>query len=164
MLKGIDLIGYALNNMKGDKLANMLVIAEEIGLFDGGTITSRAISLINPYNQYKFLEDIILEAKDSDQKLIDFLKSNSIALPLRYGWKHISYANGERREDDKYGCEWYDDKYACYRDMHKDAIQLLQNAMDCLDATPITITKNNIERITIKAGVFEDVYELYEME
>lgn len=164
MLKGRDLIGYTLNNMKGDKLTNMLVIAEEMGLFDGGTITTRAISLINPYNQYRFLEDIILEAKDSDQKLIDFLQSNGIALPLRYGWKHISFANGERRDDDKDGCEWYDDKYACYRDMHEDSMRLIRDAMDCLKGTPITITKNNIERITIKAGVFEDIYELYEME
>lgn len=164
MLKGRDLIGYILNNMKGDKLVNMFTIAEEIGLFDGNTITSRAISLINPYNQYCFLEDIILQPEDSDQKLIDFLTSHHIPLPVKYGWRRTGYLDGNKRDDDKDGCEWYDDKYACYRDMHEDAMQLIQNAMDCLEGTPITITKSKIERITIKAGVFEDIYELYEME
>lgn len=162
MITGRDLLGYATNVMDGDKLANLFTIAEELGLIEGGSITSRAISLINPYNQYSFLEEIILDAEDSDKKIAELLKSYNIPLPVRYGWKHTAFLHGKQQSFEEY--EWYEDKYACYREMHKSAMQIIQNAMDCLDETPITIITNKIERITIKAeDSFEDIYELYEM-
>lgn len=157
-----DLLGYAVNAMGGDKLTNLFTIAEELGLIEGGSVASRAIGLINPYNQYSFLEEIILDTNDSDKRIKELLKSYKIELPVRYGWKRTTYLNGEidKVEED----EWYDDKYACYRAMHRNAMDLIQNAMDCLDETPITIVTNKIERISVKAGdSFEDVYELYEM-
>lgn len=154
-----DLIGYAVNAMGGDKLNNLKTIVEElIGLDE---ITSRAISLINPYNQYKFLEETILGVEDCDSKLKELLKSHKIELPLKWGWKHTTYLNGKEQSQDVVDC--YNDKYACYRDMHKDAMRIIENAMDCLDETPITIFTNDIQRISIKASSYEDVYELYEM-
>lgn len=156
-----DLLGYAVNAMGGDKLVNLMTILEELSDKDIDNLTRRAISLINPYNQYSFLEDSILGIQDYESKLKELLKSYKIEIPVKYGWRHTSYINGEQRniEDD----EWYSDKYACYRAMHKDAMQIIQNAMDCLSDIPITIDKHDIYRISIKAGSFEDVYELYEM-
>lgn len=58
MVKGRDLLGYAVNEMGGDKLMTLYKIADE--MLDLDDITRRAISLINPYNQYCFLEEIIL--------------------------------------------------------------------------------------------------------
>lgn len=158
-METIDLIGYTVNAMGGDKLVNLKTIVEElIGLDD---ITSRAISLINPYDQYKFLEDTIIRIDDVNDKLKEFMKSHDIATPVKYGWKHTEYLNGNEHRSEK--DEWYSDKYACYREMHKSAMEIIKNAIDCLDEVPITIITKTIKNITIKAGNFEDVYELYEM-
>lgn len=73
MVKGRDLLGYAVNEMGGDKLMTLYKIADE--MLDLDDITRRAISLINPYNQYCFLEEIILNAENSDQRLIKLLES-----------------------------------------------------------------------------------------
>ena len=158
-METIDLIGYTVNAMGGDKLTNLLTIVEELIGLD--KITSRAISLINPYNQYKFLEETILGIDNAENKLKEFMQSYKIKVPEMYGWKHTEYLDGKERthEND----EWYSDKYACYREMHKSAMQIIQNAIDCLDEVPITITTKKINNITIKAGNFEDVYEMYEM-
>ena len=155
----IDLIGYAVNSMGGDKLTNLMTILEEIVGLD--EITSRAISLINPHNQYKFLEDEILRIDDCGNKLKSLLKSYNIDIPIKYGWRHTEFLNGEEKQKD--GEDWYDDKYDCYRAMHKSVMQIIENAIDCLDEVPITIVTKKLERITIKAGSFEDVYELYEL-
>lgn len=160
-MKGRDLIGYAVNAMGGDKLVNLMTIFEELTRGDIDELTKRAISLINPYNQYCFLEDSILGIKDYDKKIKELLKSYKIEIPVKYGWRHTCY-NGsveQKREED----EWYSDKYACYRAMHKDAMQIIQNAMDCLQDIPITIVTNDIFSINVTAGSFKDVYELYEM-
>lgn len=109
------------------------------------------------------MEECILSVENYKEKIEAILKSYKIPLPVKYGWKRTGYLNGEKREDDKDGDEWYDDKYACYRDMHKNAMQIIQKAMDCLDEVPITILTNKIERISVKAGSFEDIFEMYEM-
>lgn len=154
-----DLIGYAVNSMGGDKLTNLKTILEDIVGLD--EITSRAISLINPYNQYKFLEDEILRIDDCENKLKELLKSYNINIPIKYGWSHTEFVDGKGKLRD--GEDWYDDKYDCYRAMYKSAMQIIENAIDCLDEVPITIDTKKLERITIKAGSFEDVYELYEL-
>lgn len=87
MMKGRDLLGYTLNSMGGDKLVNMLAIAEEMGLIECGSVASRAISLINPVNQYCLLEEIIVEAEGADEKLVEILKEHHIEVPRRYGWR-----------------------------------------------------------------------------
>lgn len=160
-MEGRDLIGYAVNSMGGDKLTNLMTIFEELSENNIDEVTRRAISLINPYNQYGFLEDSILAIKDYKNKIIELLKSYKIEIPVKYGWRHTSYCNGEKKEDENY--DFFDDKYACYRDMHKDAMQTIVNAMDCLKDIPITILQNDIYKISIDAGVFTDIYELYEM-
>jgi hypothetical protein len=155
-----DLIGYAVNSMGGDKLTNLMTILKEIVGLD--EITSRAISLINPHNQYKFLEDEILRIDDCKNKLKELLKSYHIDIPIKYGWRHTGFLNGEEKL--KEGEDWFDDKYDCYRAMHKTAMQNVENAIDGLDEVPITIVTKNLERITIRAGNnLEDVYELYEL-
>lgn len=161
MITGRDLIGYTLNNMSGDKLTNLCVIAEEIGQIESSSITRRAISLINPYNQYRFLEDIILEAEDFDKKLTDFLNSHSIPLPVKYGWRHTCYYGEDKPTTD--WNEWYDDKCACYRLMYKDAMEVINDTIDSNDNIPVTVVARGMESITIECGDVKDVYELYEM-
>ena len=154
-----DLIRYAVNSMGGDKLTNLMTILEEIVGLD--EITSRAISLINLHNQYKFLEDEILRVEDCENKLKELLKSYNIDIPIKYVWRHTEFLNGEEKQ--KEGEDWFDDKYDCYRAMYKSAMQIIEKAIDCLDDIPITINIHKIERITIEAGSFKDVYELYEI-
>lgn len=160
MMTGRDLIGYAVNEMDGDKLTNLKTIVEElIGLDD---ITSRAISLINPYNQYGFLEEMILEIDDVDNKIKNLLKSYNIPVPLRYGWKHVSiYSDGHDVEQNRE--EWYDNEFDCYRAMYGSAMNLIGNAIDCLYESPITIISKGTEGITISSESCKDVFELYEM-
>lgn len=158
MMKGRDLLGYTLNSMGGDKLVNMLAIAEEMGLIEGGSVASRAISLINPVNQYCLLEEIIVEAEGADEKLVEILKEHHIEVPRRYGWKTTSYMNGEVRDTDS--VEWYKDRNVCYRAMHERMMDLLENAIDCR-ASPVTVTSSE-DCITIETGTFKDEFELYE--
>jgi hypothetical protein len=158
MMKGRDLLGYTLNSMGGDKLVNMLAIAEAMGLIEGGSVASRAISLINPVNQYCLLEDIIVEAEGADEKLVDILKERDIEVPRRYGWKTTSYMNGEVRDTDS--VEWYKDRNVCYRAMHERMMDLLESAIDCC-VSPVTVTRLE-DCITIETGTFKDEFELYE--
>lgn len=161
MLKGYDLIGYAVNAMGGDKLVNLMTILEEISDNDLSDLTRRAISLINPYNQYSFLEESILNIKDCESKIKDLLKSYKIDVPIKYGWRHVSYHNGKQRDIDEH--EWYNERHVCCSEMHKDVRQTIQAAMDCLVDIPITINQSDGARICIEAGSFKDIYELYEM-
>lgn len=158
MMKGRDLLGYTLNSMGGDKLVNMLAIAEEMGLIEGGSVASRVISLINPVKQYCLLEEIIVEAEGADEKLVEILKEHHIEVPRRYGWKTTSYMNGEVRYTDS--VEWYKDRNVCYHAMHERMIDLLENAIDC-SAIPVTVTSSE-DCITIETGIFKDEFELYE--
>jgi hypothetical protein len=160
MLKGIDLLGYAVNEMGGDKLMTLYKIADEmLGLDD---ITRRAISLINPYNQYSFLEEIILNAENSDDKLVELLESHKIAIPRRFGWKHIRIDKRTDKETTVDKIEWFDNRHQCYCDMHKNAMYEIQNCIDCHDLETIIRTTNDT-LISISCGVIESRFMLYEM-
>lgn len=156
MLKGRDLLGYTVNQIGGDKLLALYKIADEIlGL---GDVTRRAISLINPVNQYMFLEEIILEAKDSDNKLIEYLKSYNYPLPRRWGWRHKIIRDNKEEVVDT--IEWYDKENDCYCSMFKTAMQEIENAVDC--SIDVHITSEN-RCITIDALSVKEVFEMYEM-
>lgn len=159
MVKGRDLLGYAVNEMGGDKLMTLYKIADE--MLDLDDITRRAISLINPYNQYCFLEEIILNAENSDKRLIELLESYKIAIPRRFGWKHIRIDKRTNEETIVERLEWYDNQHECYCSMHKNAMYEIRNCIDCHDLETTIHTTNDI--ISISCGVIETKFMLYEM-
>lgn len=132
MLKDRELIGYILNEMEGsDKFVNLMTIAEEVVNIDD--IAKRAISLINPINQFAFVEDLILGVPDYEEKLKGFMKSYNIPLPIRWAWKyyHIDKDGNKKLMDED---NMFDDRLACYRSMYNSVIYALKNLIDfCKD-------------------------------
>lgn len=160
MIKGRDLLGYAVNSMKGDKLDNLYTIAAE--LHDLNDITRRAISLINPVNQYSFLEDLIVNTENSEVCIKDFLESYGIKLPNRYGWRYRQIdTDGTENILDK--DEWYEDKHQCYCKMFKVAMISIENAVDCCHGEEINITTTETS-IQMNVYGMTDIFEIYEME
>lgn len=150
---------YAVDAMGGDKLTNLMNIAEVVVGLDKAT--HRIISLASPYSQYCLLEDIILAAEDMDKRLCDMLTELNIPLPVKYGWRRVTYTNGEKYGEDTN--EWFEDKHNCYASMYKDAMRLIGDAIGCLNDSAITITSKGFEGITVTSEAFKDVYELYEI-
>ena len=139
MLKGIDLLGYTVNQIGGDKLLALYQIADE--MLKLGDVTKRAVSLINPVNQYMFLQDIILEAENSDERLIEYLESYSYPLPRRWGWRQKRIRNEKEEIVDT--IEWYDKEHDCYCSMFKSAMQEIECAIDCGTDVHIKSDKNS---------------------
>lgn len=160
MIKGRDLLGYAVNSMGGDKLNNLYTIAEE--LHDLNEITRRAISLINPVNQYSFLEDLIVNTENFEVRIKNILETYGIKIPNRYGWRYRQIESDGKEviiEED----EWYEDKHQCYCKMFKTAMISIENAVDCCHGEEIKITTTN-ESIQMKVFELTDIFEMYEME
>ena len=161
MLKGKELLDYTINQIDyRDKFTAIYTLADElVGL--GDDIARRAISLLNPLTQYSFLESIILEDKDSDTKLVDYIKSKDYPLPIMYGWKHIRVDDKDEQVIDE--SQWYEDKHKCYCQMFNDAMRLIENAVDCCSGDEIKILPEGLESITIECCKVRDVYEMLEM-
>ena len=161
MLKGKELLDYTVNQINPkDKSAAIYTLADELVELGNDTVR-RAISLLNPLTQYSFLESVILEDKECDEKLVEYLKSMKYPLPIRYGWREITIKNdGIETEVDK--VEWFDNKHDCYLKMFKAAMQDIENCVDCCVGELIKIT-NSSDKITIEAYGTKDVYEIYEI-
>lgn len=161
MLKDKDLLDYTINCINSnDKFTSIYQLADELTEI-GDDITRRAISLLNPLTQYSFLESLILEDKDHNVKLTDYLKSMKYPLPVRYGWREMTIKNdGTETEVDK--VEWFEDKHSCYINMFKAAMQDIENCVDCCNGELIKIT-NDSNKITIDVFGIKDVYEIYEI-
>ena len=132
---------------------------EEIAGVETDSYLWRAFSLINPVDGFAFAQDMILELEDSDNKIIEYLKSYEKPLPQRWGWKHIIVQDGKEKVHDT--VEWYEDRHGCYCDMYKSAMTEIHNAVDCTSDVRIT---NEDDCITIHTSVAKDVFELYEMD
>lgn len=162
MLKGKDLLDYTINQIdSNDKFTAIYTLADEL-VEIGDDITQRAISLLNPLTQYSFLESIILEDKECDSKLVEYLKSMKYQLPIRYGWKETTIkSDGTETEVDK--VDFFERKQDCYVDMFKSAMRGIENCVDCCVGELIKIT-NNSDKITVEAYGIKDVYEIYELD
>lgn len=163
MLKGKELLDYTINYINPkDKFTAIYILADE--LVDlGDDISRRAISLLNPITQYSFLESIILEDKDCDTKLIEYLKSMKYPLPIKYGWKQTNIkSDGTQMILDK--SEWYSKKHTCYCDMFKAAMRLIENCVDCVTDDVIKITNDGNGKVTLEALNNIDVFEIYELD
>lgn len=161
MLKGKELLDYAINKIdEKNKLQAIHILADDI-LLEFNEITKRAISLLNPIIQYEFIEKLLLEKLDIDRLIIDYLTEYSYPLPKRFGWKHVVLKEDSEEEliDE---CEWYEDKHKCYRDMYKSAFQTIEHCIDCV--TEAVIISNDGESITIGCGGSTIKYYIYEME
>lgn len=154
MLKGRELIGYILNEMEGsDKFVNLMTIAEEVVKID--EITKSAISLINPINQFAFVEDLILGVPDYEEKLKEFMKSYYIPLPIRWAWKHyhINQEGDKQLMDED---SMFDGTHACYRSMYKSVMHALSNLVDFCKDDEFKVSKTEYS-IKIEAfGCIED--------
>lgn len=106
-----------------------------------------------------FLEEIILGAENSDERLIELLKSYSYPLPRRWGWKQTRVACGKEMVEDT--VEWYEKEHDCYCDMFKSAMNEIKNAVDCVSDISIKRERNSI---TIDATGVKEIFEMYEME
>lgn len=161
MLKGKELLDYTINQIDPkDKFTAIYMLADEIVEL-GDDITRRAISLLNPLTQYSFLESIILEDRNCDTKLVDYIKSNGYPLPIMYGWKHIRVDDKDEQTIDE--SQWYEDKHKCYCQMFNDAMMLIRDAVDCCSGLEIKILSEGFESITIECCKVRDVYEMYEI-
>lgn len=161
MLKGKELLDYAVNKIdEKNKLQAIHILADDIVL-GFNDIAKRAISLLNPITQYGFIEELLLEKLDIDRLIIDYLTENSYPLPERFGWKHVVLREDSEEEliDE---CGWYENKHKCYCDMYKRALQTIEHCIDCV-TKEVTIS-NDGENITIGCGGSTIKYYIYEME
>lgn len=159
MLKGKELLDYAVNKIdEKNKLQAIYILADDI-LFGFNEITKRAISLLNPIIQYEFIEKLLLEKLDIDRLIIDYLTEHSYPLPKRFGWKHVVQREDSEEEliDES---EWYEERHKCYCDMYKLAMITIKNAVDGCEEIHI-ISQNAF--ISIEANSTKEVFELYEM-
>lgn len=159
MLKGQELISYTLNQMGGDKYMTLYNMLEEIAGVDTSSPLWRAITLINPVDGFRFIQDMILELEDSDNRIMEYLKSYKKPLPKRWGWKRTIVQDGKENVCET--VEWYEDRHKCYCDMFKSAMIEIHNAVDCISDVRIT---NKDDCITIETSMMKDIFELYEMD
>lgn len=159
MIKGKELLNYTLNQIGKDKFIAIYSLVEEIANLDD--LTMKAISLIDPLSQYAFLEGVVLSMHDSDSKLIEYLKSHKLPLPIKYGWKHTVFRYDKEDLVDK--CERFDNKINCYCSMFEAVNEDVCNCLDCLDSNSQVIIKKDDSSFIVDLGGVKSVFEIYEM-
>lgn len=167
MLKDKDLLDYTINCIDpNDKFTAIYQLADEL-IEIGDDITRRAISLLNPLTQYSFLESLILEDREHNIKMLNYLKSMKYPLPVKYGWKHTSiYKDGKSELIES--VKSFDDRHSCYCNMFKSVMYDIENCVDCIDDEEIKIYKehesNYTKTITLEVYGRKDIFEIYEIE
>ena len=167
MLKDKDLLDYTINCIDpNDKFTAIYQLADEL-IEIGDDITRRAISLLNPLTQYSFLESLILEDKEHNIKMLNYLKSMKYPLPIKFGWKRTDIAKTGLKTTAEEN-EWFDDRHSCYCSMFKSAMYMIENCVDCIADDEIKIYKehesNYTKTITLEVYGTKSVFEIYEIE
>lgn len=167
MLKDKDLLDYTINCINpNDKFTAIYQLANEI-IEIGDDITRRAISLLNPLTQYSFLESLILEDREHNIKILNYLKSMKYPLPIKFGWKRTDIAKTGLKTTAEEN-EWFEDRHSCYCSMFKSAMYMIENCVDCIDDEEIKIYKesenNCLKTITLEVYGTKSVFEIYEIE
>lgn len=167
MLKDKDLLDYTINCIDpNDKFTAIYQLADEL-IEIGDDITRRAISLLNPLTQYSFLETLILEDREHNIKMLNYLKSMKYPLPIKFGWKRTDIAKtGLKTTAEQNEC--FDDRHSCYCNMFKSVMYHIENCVDCIADEEIKIYKecesNYTKTITLEVYGTKSVFEIYEID
>lgn len=167
MLKDKDLLDYTINCIDpNDKFTAIYQLADEL-IEIGDDITRRAISLLNPLTQYSFLETLILEDREHNIKMLNYLKSMKYPLPIKFGWKRTDIAKTGLKTTAEEN-EGFDDRHSCYCNMFKSVMYHIENCVDCIADEEIKIYKeresNYTRTITLEVYGTKSVFEIYEIE